>query len=271
MRYLLTGKSGTIGKFLPDSYLDLNIRLEERFNLDTYGSLDDSTVIHLAAKVGERVVNSNLQMAKVVNIDGTKRLAQIALRQNVHKFVYISSSHVYKPTTEFINEEMATEPWNNYGKQKLEAEKALLEIFKEYPEKLLILRVFSLLDWMMPHGTLGHAIEGICCDRDSSKIRFSNDIRDFLAPYQVALLISKMAQSSTSGLFNVCSGVGISIKEAATQMLVQAYGGLDTFEHCFENENSLVPTIVGSNLKLSRFLKRNHRLCCGRVHANINL
>lgn len=242
-----TGLTGTIGRFLPKSYIDLNIRLESDFNLNHVDTLEDSSIIHLGARVGSSLVEGDLSYSHLVNVDGSIRLGSEALERNVRKFLYISSSHVYEPTSIRIDESMPTKPWSNYGLQKLQAENALRNIFRNFPEKLLILRVFSLLDWEMPYGTLGYLIEKIAIGKSNGIVNFSDDIRDFLAPYQVANLISKIVGTSEYGTYNICSGEGRSIHDAAIRMMSSAS------EYSFElrkrliKGNSAVPNIVGNN------------------------
>ena len=126
--YHLTGKSGSIGKFLCDHlespFFDIeNVRDAENWfkNRD----LKDKAFLHLAAIVGEAQVKANLDKARRVNIDGTLKLAKLALEHGVNRFLFASTSHVYKPKPEFIREEVEKFPQNTYAEMKLEAEIAL--------------------------------------------------------------------------------------------------------------------------------------------------
>ena len=85
------------------------------------------TVVHLAAIHKDNVVDPNVYYS--TNVQGTSNVAQICLEKNIKKFIFTSTVAVYgfaKPNT---NENGCLQPFNHYGKSKLEAERLLKEIF----------------------------------------------------------------------------------------------------------------------------------------------
>ena len=85
------------------------------------------TVVHLAAIHKDNVVDPNVYYN--TNVQGTSNVAQICLEKNIKKFIFTSTVAVYgfaKPNT---NENGCLQPFNHYGKSKLEAERLLKEIF----------------------------------------------------------------------------------------------------------------------------------------------
>lgn len=247
---IATGHTGTIGKYLSDTIIKPNWDLTspETIKFEKYKS-SSPNLIHLAGIVGEANVLEDIALAKKVNIDGTKILGRKFLEEGEGRFVYVSSSHIYGENSEILTEESECNPKSSYAEQKLVAENELTTIFKDHPKRLLILRVFSILDWGMPKQSLGGVIEKMASER-RGKLNFSNDIRDFLTPKTVSKIIEEMCYMTESyGIYNVCSSVGTSVGDAAKKML--SLCGLSLNNYSFENSNSQVPFTLGDNSKIS--------------------
>ena len=169
-----TGTSGTIGKHLPSEIRPIAINLassEQEFA--NISILDDSNLIHLAGIVGPQAVSRNIEVSEIVNVRGTIFLANEFLRKSSGIFFYISTSHVYKPTTNEITESSALEPVSIYARQKLEAEIALHSLFQSSPNRLCIIRLFSVLDWdAAPHlqNRPGYEKQDVLLKKASSEI-----------------------------------------------------------------------------------------------------
>ena len=240
-----TGTTGTIGKHLPidvlPSTLDLSSSREifEKLDFET-----QSTLIHLAGVVGPSEVLKDIEYAYSVNIKGTKYLAEEFLKKSTGVFYYISTSHVYAPSTNSISESSALAPTNIYAEQKLEAETSLQNIYAQEPHRLCIIRVFSVLDWDVAPFTLGGAIRKLI----NSDLILSNcsDVRDFLTPDSIAQALYKIALARTqSRIINLCSGTGTSVGDAAKKML---YGsGFEISEDRFVWGQGSNPYNVGDN------------------------
>jgi nucleoside-diphosphate-sugar epimerase len=251
-KVLATGKSGTIGRALSSQVGTLNLKLEEDVPDNIASGLDNKTIIHLAGVVGPKIVEDNEQYAFEVNVNGTVRLAESALNQNIEKFIYVSTSHVYGKATSPITEDQPINPNNLYSEQKAIAENKLQKLFKSNPNKLIILRVFSVLDWGCKPFTLGGLVERIKGGGRHS-IANSEDVRDFLAPAQIAYGLERFARTQvTGGVYNLCSGEGRSIRNAVVEMLESDVETLSRLS--FDNMNSSVPTIVGSDYKMRQVL-----------------
>jgi len=250
--YYLTGKSGSIGKFLCDHlespFFDIeNVRDVENWFKDR--DLKDKAFLHLAAIVGEAQVKANLDKARRVNIDGTLKLAKLALEHGVNRFLFASTSHVYKPKPEFIREEDEKFPQNTYAEMKLEAEIALLEIFKRDLEKLVIFRIFSILDFDTASFTLGGRVSDAIKKGDRINIRSALDKRGFLTPLSVSKIIEMcIHRKLPGGVYNICSSEVITVKQAVQNMLEMASLPVDWF--AFDENYSSAPTVYGDNSKI---------------------
>ena len=121
----------------------------------------------------------DINFSRLVNVTGLERLASIFVEKTNSKFIYVSSSHVYRTSSNKISEVDAIEPQNLYAEQKYEAEECLQRIFVKCLERLVIVRVFSVLDWGMGPNTLGNAISQLA-KHSSWVLQNGKDIRDFL-------------------------------------------------------------------------------------------
>jgi nucleoside-diphosphate-sugar epimerase len=250
-----TGTTGTIGRHLPKDTIPIKFNLtskQEEFESLEFES--KSHLIHLAGVVGPSQVLKNLEYARTVNIDGVGFLAQVFMKKSEGIFYFISTSHVYAPTNELISEEGKIAPSSIYAEQKLEAEFLLQNIFALEPHRLCIIRVFSVLDWDVAPHTLGGAIRKMT-DSDFA-LSCSLDVRDFLTPKSIAAAIHEIAIFGTQfRVVNLCSGVGISVGEAAKRMLSES--GFAVVRDNFLLGRSMNPYVVGDN---SRLISRHPRL-----------
>ena len=259
MKVYANGLSGTIGKHISKKVSGLkgDLRKSDQFNKFEEISGEDLVFIHLAAVVGASLVERDISSSHQINVDAVERMGEIALGQNIKKFIYVSTSHVYARSNERISESYPLNPQSVYANQKMKAEDILLEIFREQPERLLILRVFSILDWGMPEYTLGGAIEKLLTEPETRTLSNSDDIRDFLTPRNVANNLEEIAfNTNLSGVYNLCSSKGRTLKEAALSMA--KFRNINLSNNCFKVNEKEVTKIVGDNNKLlSAYSKLN--------------
>jgi nucleoside-diphosphate-sugar epimerase len=250
-----TGISGTIGKHLRNKVKSINIDLSS--SASEFQQLDlsmGSTVVHLGAVVGESLVQRNRDYASRVNVGGTKNLGELAIKSGCKKFLYVSTSHVYKGKNSPILETDPLEPKTFYSETKLEAENAIVETLRQSEVELTILRVFSILDWGMPPFTLGGAVERVVKGEDIF-IENGDDERDFLTPQTIANLILKLGvMSELPRLVNICSGKATSVFNATSSMFKAAQS--DQLSRVVAGRSAL-PRIVGDNSLLKSLLPKS--------------
>jgi nucleoside-diphosphate-sugar epimerase len=245
-----TGLTGTIGKHLPDDLRAINVNLAS--NGPKFNELNlekDSNVLHLAGIVGPTEVSRDLQHSENVNIRGTKLLAKHFLDSCEGIFTYVSTSHVYAPSEGLISETSPLAPSNVYAEQKLQAEIELQNLFSLHPERLCIIRVFSVLDWDTATFTLGGGIRKLAEKSSDFVLNNASDVRDFLTPRAVAKALHEITtKQRISGILNLCSGVGTSVGSAAKRMLSE--GRIEVDENRISWGNSSNPFVVGDNSRL---------------------
>lgn len=247
---MATGTTGTLGRHLSNLVQPINLDLRSDFNLRDITNTEKMLgIIHMAGIVGNSAVEANLSISHEVNVIGTEKLGTQILESGVTRFIYVSSSHVYKPSVSLLFEDSDIGPITSYGSQKLEAEEHLRQIFINEPERLCLVRVFSVLDWDMPKDSLGGAARRLLATHGQSTIANSDDRRDFLSPSQVSAALLTIAKTpSMHGTYNLCSG-SVRTVGSAIQRMFEQFPEVDLSESLIPGTSSN-PMISGSNSKL---------------------
>lgn len=256
MKILATGSTGTIGRFMGPKVgaLNLDLRAFELLDRSRIFNKND-TLIHLAAVVGEDRIQQDVENAHKVNVRGTLALAKLFFEQSKQKMIFASTAHVYETTSDPIDEDGPTKPWSEYGRQKLEAEEGLRKLFSKEPNRLLIVRIFSILDWGLNSESLSGAISNLQKNGTVKSLSNGDDIRDFLTPRTVAGALVELAEIQTQyQTINVCSGTGISVRRAASILL--QHRGVQVTGDMVNSGTSKNPIIIGNSERLELTLGR---------------
>ncbi|KJJ85872.1 NAD-dependent epimerase/dehydratase [Candidatus Omnitrophus magneticus] len=152
-KVLITGATGFIGgKFTKRIYskgYDISITIRQNSNLKELERLPikkiecDITdkllldeffaqekfdyVVHCAAIVKTK----NAALMKMVNIEGTRNIADVSLKYKIKRFIYLSSIATIAGNTGELKENMPYKATNLYGETKIEAEKIVLDYRKK--------------------------------------------------------------------------------------------------------------------------------------------
>ena len=212
----------------------------------------------MAGIVGAEKVNQDKQYSEKVNVEYTMDLASLAIHHRASKFIYISSGHVYGNTEEPAIETQSLNPLTLYAEQKSRAEEKLKSLFKDNYTTLIILRVFSVINLQNTSSkpSLGSQIKKILDGDEDIWINNGDDIRDFLGVSNVSEILNKVAMSKDlHGIYNVCSGVPMSVKDVVISTLEK--NGIYNFSQIREG-NSDLRRNFGSKVKLSEILRSDN-------------
>lgn len=176
------------------------------------GALD--CIYHLAAISIPSECGGDSPTAKALaaNVGGTKHILDWATANQVRRVVFVSTSHVYaQPLTgeERCRETDAPRPKNAYGKTKLLAEEAALDVASRGRTEVVIARAFQhtgprqnppmmLPEWAAQFAGSAHPI--VVRNRDTW-IDLS-DVRDVVQAYRLL-----MERGENGAIYNVASGV----------------------------------------------------------------
>ena len=169
MKILVTGGAGYIGSVVVYKLLEaghqVNViddlsngyieNIDKRVNFLQGSILDDDNlntalegvdaVMHLAAKIRVEEGQSNPELYKKVNIEGTLNLIKMCTSKKINKFVFASTATVYgSPEVVPLTEESKTAPINVYGSTKLDIDNYLESKSKSMGISSISLRFFNV-------------------------------------------------------------------------------------------------------------------------------
>jgi len=114
---------------------------------DVVGAMNNATsVIHLAAIVGDPACAEDNENAYQINYAATRMLVEIAKGNGIRRFIFASSCSVYGASENLMDEKSETLPISLYAETKLQSEKVLLEAASRdfHPTILRFATVFGL-------------------------------------------------------------------------------------------------------------------------------
>jgi len=202
---------------------------------EIFSSFPVEAVVHLAAysEVGESVASPEKYFKN--NIENSKVLLEEMLDAGIKKIIFSSSAAVYgEPKRVPIKESDLTEPINPYGRSKVEFEKILARYGQTKGLKFVSLRYFNAAGAELD-GSIGEdhkhethlvplVLKTALGQRKELEI-FGNDyptpdgtcIRDYVHVKDIAsahiLALRELGKDGKSGIYNVGSGKGFSVKE----------------------------------------------------------
>ncbi|MBA7497314.1 dTDP-glucose 4,6-dehydratase [subsurface metagenome] len=123
---------------------------KDDFLINLFLNYKIDVIFHLAAKVHDRL-EKDVKQHRLINVNLTEKLSELALKNNVEKLLFFSTVSVYGDTEErTIDETEIHTPSTTYGKTKLEAENILIKAYQKYNLPIIILRLTSV------YGTYDH-------------------------------------------------------------------------------------------------------------------
>lgn len=221
----ITGHSGVLGKkfikifkkkvnFYPyKGNINNKSQIKRWINNNNFDIL-----IHFAAIVPVKLVNSNKNKALQTNFYGTVNLLE-SIKNKKLWFFFASTSHVYKKTNYKLTENCATNPSSYYGKTKLLTEKFIVKYCKKNSNiKYCIGRIFSFTDFSQHNSFLiPSLVKKITKYKNNEKKTFilknSNIKRDFVSIEDICFAIFILMKKKCKGIFNIASGKNITLKK----------------------------------------------------------
>ena len=200
------------------------------------------TIVHLAA-MNVTQCQEDPERAFLINTQGTLNLLESAYRNNVEKFIYFSTAHIYgSPLKGVINESSIPDPQHPYSLTHKKAEDHVLDFNDAKKLAGLVIRLSNSIGapidlsadcWML--------VTNSFCKQAvlKKKIFITGDcqsVRDFIPITSVEFLVRKLVNKNVikDNLINVGSGFSMTIFELA-QLIAERSKIL--FDYNIEIEN----------------------------------
>lgn len=188
--------------------------------------IDIDLIFHLATLGVRHSIRQPFENHRV-NAEGTLLLLQEALRKNVDRFIYCSSSEIYG-TAQYVpmDESHPAEPHTVYGASKLCAEAYTRAFHKTYGLKTVIVRPFNTYGPRSHfEGDAGELIPKTIVRALSGKkpVIFGSgeNSRDFTYVADIAkgLYLASLNAGIIGGTFNLGSSMELSVKQVVEKIL----------------------------------------------------
>jgi GDP-4-dehydro-6-deoxy-D-mannose reductase len=218
-----------------------------------FAEVQPDEVYHLAAlarPVGERFAD-----LYDVNLHGTIQVLEAAQKAGA-AVLAVSSAYVYGQHSGTISEDAELRPLNHYGASKAAAEMAAMT-YAAQGNRVVRVRPFNHTgpgqppDFLVPR--LVERIARVRAGLDGPALELGNlepvrdfsDVRDVVRAYPLAL-----RHGEPGAVYNVCSGVGLSVRETA--QAVAARAGVDVILEVSEERlrETDIPFLVGDPTRL---------------------
>lgn len=238
----LTGSTGFIGKIVLKKLIEKGyfVRVITRRSIENisprmssvFCNLTDrnavknifsgcNLVIHLAAMVPALGKPENKKEMYLANVLASKNVVDEAIQSGLEKIIFISSAHVYGPSTNPLKENTKRIIVSEYTRTKIETEDYVKEQAQKGKIKALILRLSNIYgENPSQEGAIFKFIKNVSEGKPIQINNEGNQSRDYLYVDDAADAICKAVEYDTDfDIFNIGSGKPIKIIEIAKKIV----------------------------------------------------
>lgn len=223
-----------------------NVFWDLRSELDYKTDKNIDAVIHCASIVG----NSRYPKSEYIDINlrSTLELLEYCVKNNIKKFIYISTGGVYGYNKEKVKEDAICNPIDIYGMSKYFSEK-LCDLYKD-KLTIVILRLF------FPYGNgqagrlLTNLTNSIVNNKEITLNKGGLPIINPIHVFDVVNIINKVIEKDCSGIFNVSGDEYISLENLCRKIAFHAK--IDNLKFVYNNND--ITNLAGTNEKVCKLL-----------------
>jgi len=177
-------------------------------------------VVNCAAISSPDTVNQDPIYAKQINVEAAKRLAEVSAHLGA-RYIHISTDMVFEGSSSPYRSTDQTNPLSEYGRQKLEAEKQVLQTTDE---NVVVLRI-TLLNGNSPHGNRSPHERILSALANGQKpALFTDEWRQTSSSENVAQLIVELIERpNLNGIFH-WAGAEVVTRYELGQRILQRFG-----------------------------------------------
>lgn len=196
-------------------FYKIDLKDKKKLNL-IFEKNNPECVYHLASQPGIMYSFKNPKTYVSNNIEVTKNLMKVSLKNKIKKFYFTSSSSVYGIKNKFpILENSSLNPINIYAKTKMKCEIILLKFFKNTNIDLKIFRPFTVYGpFARPDMIFLTYLNRASVGKEFFLFNKGNYFRDFTYVEDVTKILSNFLRIKrlNKKIFNICSSKPIKVK-----------------------------------------------------------
>ncbi len=227
----LTGSSGILGKYFIKNYNKKFIfkpykgRVENIINFKNWVKKNRNIdfFLHFAALTSVRKCEENSQKTFLINTKSTIRILEILNKsslKNLKYFLFISTSHVYKPSLNPLSEEDLRYPKTVYGKSKKLAEDYIFKRKKIFNFKIGIARIFNFYSKRQKSGFfITDILNKFRKKQKILNLKKINTYRDYIKLKDISKTISFILKKKITKPINIGSGHKIILVNLVKQLI----------------------------------------------------
>lgn len=215
--------TGTKNNLSTGAHFQCGSVVDRSFVERVFDEFEINAIIHEASHINTNVKTEDPKLDVSTNVMGTINLIEMALKHNIDKFVFASSTAVYGHHVPFpAKEDGATKPVHSYGIAKLCAEQFIHYYGNTHGFKANIARYGNIYGPRQPiYGEVG--VIAIFSDRiiNSQPLTVFGDgdhLRDYLYIDDAVDATIQLLDFPGTEVFNVASGHGTSVNQVFKHM-----------------------------------------------------
>ena len=195
------------------------LRTQDFLILGLLGYERPDVVVHLAATSSLPECEQDSCKCYLNNTMLTQALLESARNNNVKKFIFASSSAVYENNNEkLLSEELIVKPMLAYPLSKKLSEDICLSYIEKYNMNVSILRFFNVFGprqdiYRKSPPLINYIVREMAKGNVPQLHSDGNQSRDYISVDKVCKSILGCIEKTAVGIYNVCSGQVISVKE----------------------------------------------------------
>lgn len=249
----ITGATGSLGRCITSGnpiykFIKFKGDIRSKTKLSSWFKNNKiDAMIHLAAVVPIKEVNTNKKKAYDVNFVGTKNVVNEVIKNDISWFFFSSTSHVYASSKKKISENFKCKPISYYGFTKKKSEDYIVKHFSKKKMNYCIGRIFSTTNINQKKNYLVPDLKKKI-KKANNKIILDNlnHYRDFISMKDISKIILFLYSIKFKGIINLGSGKKVNLKKIA-KIIAKKYNKRISFR-----DNKITTYLIANNNKLKK-------------------
>lgn len=204
-------------EWVPDGLEIYEVDIRDRAGVAaTFAKAQPDAVVHLAALHFIPAVDEAPDLARAINVEGTRNVLDAARAHPPERLVFASTAAVYANLSEPLSESHLPAPIDLYGRTKLEGERFVAAFAAETGARCVSARLFNVIGprETNPH-VLPEIVEQVRGGAEELELGNLDPKRDFVDARDVAEALTALLVAAEPGAtaYNVGTGASVSIAD----------------------------------------------------------